>query len=92
MFPDLREAFRNRERRVSRFYAATIDGPDTVHEQLPSQFFNGRGRHQVRTSPITLTLSQDSGRSPSTVVGDDNGKPLAGDGVFSVQWNRGHGL
>ncbi|MGC8640094.1 MAG: MSCRAMM family protein [Isosphaeraceae bacterium] len=64
------------------FFAATIPGPDTVHEQSQPHFFNGRLRHEVRTNSITITLPK-SRPIAVTVVGDDNGKPIAGAQVFS---------
>jgi beta-lactamase regulating signal transducer with metallopeptidase domain/protocatechuate 3,4-dioxygenase beta subunit len=65
------------------FFAATIPGPDTVHEQLPPAAFNGRMRHEVKTSPITLVFPRIRPISV-TVAGDDTGKPLAGVRVFTL--------
>jgi hypothetical protein len=59
------------------FYAATIDGPDTIHEELPPAAFNGRGRHEVKTSPITIVFPKIRPIAV-TVVGDDTGQPIAG--------------
>ena len=59
------------------FYAATIDGPDTIHEQLPPRAFNGRVRHEVKTNPITVVFPKIRPIAV-TVVGDDTGKPIAG--------------
>jgi len=65
------------------FYAATIDGPDTIHEQLPAAAFNGRGRHAVKTNPITITFPKIRPIAV-TVVGEDTGKPIAGAGVYTL--------
>ncbi len=65
------------------FYAATIAGPDTVHEQLPPSAFNGRGRHEVKTNPITIVFPKIQPIAV-TVVGDDTGKPLAGISVYTL--------
>jgi hypothetical protein len=65
------------------FYAATIDGPDTIHEQLPPGAFNGRGRHEVKTNPITIVFPKIQPIAV-TVVGEDTGKPLAGIGVYTL--------
>jgi hypothetical protein len=59
------------------FYAATIDGPDTIHEQLPPGSFNGRFRHDVKTNPITIVFPKIRPIA-ITVVSDDSGKPIAG--------------
>ncbi len=59
------------------FYAATIDGPGTIHEQLPPDAFNGRTRHEVKTNPITVTFPRIRPIAV-TLVGDDTGKPIAG--------------
>jgi hypothetical protein len=64
-------------------YAATIAGPDTIHEQLPPSAFNGRGRHEVKTNPITIVFPKIRPIAV-TVVGDDTGKPVAGAGVYSL--------
>ena len=75
---------------VSAFYAATIDGPDTVHEELPAGSFNGRGRHEVKTNPITVVFPKIRPIAV-TVVGDDTGKPIAGAHVNAraIPWPRG---
>jgi hypothetical protein len=65
------------------FYAATIAGPDTVHEQLPPAASNGRGRHEVKTNPITIKFPRIRPISV-TVVGDDTGKPISGAGVYTL--------
>ncbi len=65
------------------FYAATINGPDTIHEQLPPAAFNGRGRHKVKTNPITITFPKIRPIAV-TVVGNDTGKPIAGAGVYAL--------
>ncbi len=62
---------------TSAFYAATIDGPDTIHETLPPGAFNGRTRHEVKTSPITIVFPSIRPLAVR-VVGDDTGKPIAG--------------
>ena len=72
------------------FYAATIDGPDTVHEQLPAGSFNGRGRHDVKTGDLTITFPKLR-LITVTVVGDDTGKPVSGAPSLFVQrvaWSR----
>ncbi len=68
---------------TSAFYAATIDGPETIHEQLPASAFNGRGRHEVKTNPITVTFPTIRPIAV-TVVGDDSGKPVAGARVMTL--------
>jgi hypothetical protein len=65
------------ENASTTFYAATVDGPETIHEQLPPAAFNGRGRHQVKTNPITIIFPKIRPIAV-TVVGDDTGKPIAG--------------
>jgi len=57
------------------FYAATIEGPDIVHEQLPPEAFNGRLRHEVKTNPIAIVFPKIRPIAV-TVVGEDTGKPL----------------
>ena len=64
------------------FYAATINGPDTVHDQLPPEAFNGRGRHNVKASPISILFPRIRPIAV-TVVADDTGKPIAGASVFT---------
>ena len=63
------------------FYAATLSGPGTVHEQLPPEAFNGRGRHNVKTSPISIIFPRIRPIAV-TVVADDTGKSIAGAGVL----------
>jgi hypothetical protein len=65
-------------------YAATIGGPDRVHEQLPAGAFNGRGRHDVKTNPITVVFPRIRPIAV-TVVGDDTGRPIAGARVFTLR-------
>jgi hypothetical protein len=65
------------------FYAATINGGDTVHEQLPPDAFNGRGRHEVKTSPITTVFPRIRPIAVK-VVGEDTGQPIAGARVFTL--------
>ena len=59
-----------------------MSGPDTVHEQLPPEAFNGRGRHNVKTSPISIIFPRIRPIAV-TVVADDTGKSIAGAGVFT---------
>jgi hypothetical protein len=73
------------------FYAATLGGPDTVHEQLPPGSFNGRGRHDVKTGDLTVTFPKIRLLSV-TVVGDDTGKPVAGAQVYSLNEFLGPGI
>ena len=73
------------------FYAATIDGPDTIHEELPPQAFNGRGRHQVKTNPITIVFPKIR-TIAVTVVGDDTGKPIAGVRVYTLNDSLATGI
>ena len=73
------------------FYAATIDGPDTIHEELPPQAFNGRGRHEVKTNPITIVFPRIRPIAV-TVVGDDTGKPIAGAGVYTLNDSLATGI
>jgi protocatechuate 3,4-dioxygenase beta subunit len=68
---------------TSAFYAATIDGPNTIHEQLPPTAFNGRLRHEVKTNPITIVFPKIRPIAV-TVVGDDTGKPIAGARVLTL--------
>src|SRR5262249_41514933 len=68
---------------TSAFYAATIDGPATIHEQLPPGAFNGRTRHEVKTNPITIVFPKIRPIAV-TVVGDDTGKPIAGARVLTL--------
>ena len=65
------------------FYAATIDGPDTVHEMLQGAAFNGRGRHDVKTNPLTVVFPKIR-PIEVTVVADDTGRPVAGAGVYTL--------
>ncbi len=65
------------------FYAATIDGPDTVHEQLPAGAFNGRQRHEVKTGDLTMTFPKIRPLAV-TVVADDTGKSVAGAHVATL--------
>ena len=73
------------------FFAATIDGPDTVHEQLPPSSFNGRGRHDVKTGDLTVTFPKLR-LITVTVVADDTGMPVAGAGVYSLNASLGAGI
>jgi hypothetical protein len=73
------------------FYAATIDGPDTVHEQLPPGAFNGRTRHEVKTNPITVVFPKIRPIAV-TVVGDANGKPIAGARVQTLDDSLATGI
>jgi hypothetical protein len=75
----------------SGFYAATIAGPDTVHEQLPAAAFNGRLRHEVKTNPITVVFPKIRPIAV-TVLGDDTGKPLAGVRVFTLKESLATGI
>jgi hypothetical protein len=65
------------------FYAATIDGADTVHEQLPAGAFNGRLRHEVKTGDLTVTFPKIRPIAV-TVMADDTGKPVAGARVSTL--------
>jgi hypothetical protein len=76
---------------VSAFYAATIDGPDRVHEQLPPAAFNGRERHEVKTNPITVVFPKIRPIAVN-VVGDDTGKPIAGAHVSMLAESRATGI
>ncbi len=58
------------------FYAATIDGPDTIHQKLAPGGFNGRGSDEVKTNPITMTFPKTR-PIVVTVVDDLTGKPVA---------------
>ena len=73
------------------FYAATIPGPDTVHEQLPPQAFNGRGRHEVKTNPITIVFPKIRPLAV-TVVGEDTGKPIGGARVMTLGESLASGI
>jgi protocatechuate 3,4-dioxygenase beta subunit len=73
------------------FFAATIDGPDTVHEELPPASFNGRGRHDVKAGDLTITFAKIR-LIAVTVVGDDTGNPVAGAGVYTLNRSLGPGL
>jgi protocatechuate 3,4-dioxygenase beta subunit len=73
------------------FYAATIDGPDTTHEELPPKAFNGRGRHAVKTNPITIAFPKIRPIAV-TVVGDDTGKPIAGANVHTLNDSLATGI
>jgi hypothetical protein len=68
---------RETDNATTAFYAATIDGPDTVHEQLPASAFNGRMRHEVKTNPITIIFPKIRPIA-ITVIGEDTGKPILG--------------
>jgi hypothetical protein len=68
---------------TSAFYAATIDGPETIHEQLPPGAFNGRTRHEVKTNPLTIVFPKIRPIAV-TVVGDDTGKAIAGARVMTL--------
>jgi hypothetical protein len=73
------------------FFAATIDGPDTVHEQLPPNSFNGRGRHDVKTGDLEVTFPKLR-LMTVTVVGDDTDNPIAGAQVYSLNQSLGAGI
>jgi len=73
------------------FYAATIDSPDTVHEELPAGSFNGRRRHDVKTGDLTVTFPKIRPIAV-TVVGDDTGKPVAGAGVYTLNESLATGI
>ncbi len=79
------------ENTSTSFFAATIDGPDTVHEQLPPGSFNGRGRHDVKTGDLTITFPKLRLITVS-VVGNDTGKPVAGAQVYSLNDSFGAGI
>jgi protocatechuate 3,4-dioxygenase beta subunit len=73
------------------FFAATIVGPDTVHEELPPTSFNGRGRHDVKAGELTITFPKLR-LIAVTVVGDDTGNPVVGAGVYTLNRSLGPGL
>jgi hypothetical protein len=73
------------------FYAATISGPDIVHEQLPPDAFNGRLRHRVRTNPMTIVFPILR-QIDITVVGEDTGRPIAGARVSTVYYSLAPGV
>jgi hypothetical protein len=76
---------------TSAFYAATIDGPDTIHEQLPPGAFNGRTRHEVKTNPITIMFPKIRPIA-ITVVNDDSGRPIAGARVRTLSDSGATGI
>jgi RNA polymerase sigma factor (sigma-70 family) len=57
------------------FYAATIDGPNTIHEELPPDAYNGRGRHEVKTGDLAIILPKLRPIAV-TVMADDTGQPF----------------
>jgi hypothetical protein len=57
------------------FYAATIDGPNTVHEELPPDAFNGRRRHEVKSGDLAIILPKLRPIAV-TVMADDTGQPF----------------
>jgi hypothetical protein len=57
------------------FYAATIDGPNTVHEELPPDAPNGRRRHEVKTGDLAIILPKLRPIAV-TVMADDTGQPF----------------
>jgi RNA polymerase sigma factor (sigma-70 family) len=59
------------------FYAATIDGPNTVHEELPPNASNGRSRHEVKTGDLAIILPKLRPIAV-TVLADDTDRPLPG--------------
>lgn len=59
------------------FYAATVDGPDMIHEPLPHSASNGRLRHEVKTGDVAVTFPKVRPVAV-TVVGEGSGKPVAG--------------
>ncbi len=73
------------------FYAATINGRNTVHEQLPLGAFNGRTRHEVKTNPITV-LFPTIRPIAVTVAGEDTGKPIAGARVLTLGDSGAEGI
>jgi hypothetical protein len=73
------------------FYAATIPGPDTVHDTLPPAAFNGRTRHEVKAGDMTLTFPKLRPIAV-TVVADDTGKPLSGAAVSSLGESMATGI
>jgi hypothetical protein len=63
--------------------AATIDGPDTSHGELPLGAFNGREPHKVRTGDIVITFPRIR-RIALSVVADDTHRPVAGIRVWTL--------
>ena len=65
------------DRTVLSLYAATIDGPDTVHNALPPGAFHGRARHPVKVGEVAITFPHIR-LIAVTVVGDDTDRPVTG--------------
>jgi hypothetical protein len=82
---------RETDNATSAFYAATIGGPDTIHEQLPPGAFNGRTRHEVKTNPITILFPKIRPIA-ITVVSDDSGRPIAGARVRTLSDSGATGI
>ncbi|MDR3621249.1 MAG: M56 family metallopeptidase [Paludisphaera borealis] len=70
--------------------AATIDGPDATHDEPPMGPDYAPRSHQARTNPITITFPKPRPIDVS-VVGDDDGKPVAGAEVLlaAARWSTG---
>ncbi len=59
-----------------KLYAATLEGPDQAH-QPPFSTHGGRGKHEARTNPITITLPELRPIEVHVAAKDD-GRPVAG--------------
>ncbi|APW61983.1 M56 family metallopeptidase [Paludisphaera borealis] len=70
--------------------AATIDGPDATHEEPPIGPDFAPRSHQARTNPLIIKFPNVR-QIDVSVVGDDDGKPVAGADVRlgSPWWSTG---
>jgi beta-lactamase regulating signal transducer with metallopeptidase domain len=64
-------------------FAATMDGPDTFHQQRDPRSWNGRLPHKVKAGEIVITFP-NMRRVAVSLVGDDTDKPVPGVQIGTV--------
>lgn len=72
-------------------YAATIAGPETVHDRLPPGSFNGRLPHKVLAGDVVIIFPRLR-RVAVSIVGDDTRRPVAGVRVVAIDDDQKTGL
>ncbi len=76
----------------SWLYASTsATGAGVVHPEPSFANHNGRGRHEVHPAEMTVTMAT-TGRVDVRVSAEDDGRPLPGIDVESMNQNRGTGI
>jgi beta-lactamase regulating signal transducer with metallopeptidase domain len=65
------------ERTSLGLFVATMDGPDTFHQQRDPRRWNGRLPHKVKAGEIVITFPSMR-RIAVSLVGDDTDKPVPG--------------